>query len=101
MHPNYDEGQRLPMKGGQRRTSRLAKNLAEIGEMALLRMLASAEMRISQLEFCEVYTTLSRIGRFGGYPPPASQRVNARGSTRTRHPHSLSRRTPGESGAKA
>ena len=48
MHPNYDEGQRLPMKGGQRRTSRLAKNLAEIGEMALLRMLASAEMRISQ-----------------------------------------------------
>jgi len=48
MHPNYDEGQRLPMKGGQRRTSRLAKNQAEIVEMALLEMLPSAEMRISQ-----------------------------------------------------
>jgi hypothetical protein len=51
MHPNYDEGQRLPMKGGQRRTSRLAKNQAEIGEMALLGMLPSGEMRISQRIF--------------------------------------------------
>jgi hypothetical protein len=41
MHLNYDEGQRLQMKGGQRRTSRLA----EIGEMVLFEMLASAEMR--------------------------------------------------------
>ena len=48
MHPNYDEGQRLPMKGGQRRTSRLAKSLAEIGKMDLLGRLASAEMGISQ-----------------------------------------------------
>ena len=41
MHPGCDEGQRLAMKGGQRRTSRLPENLTEIREMALLWMLHS------------------------------------------------------------
>jgi hypothetical protein len=53
MHSNYDEGQLLSMKGGQRRASCRAENLAENAEIAV-RSVGSQQ--------CGISTWMQRMG---------------------------------------